>query len=296
VSYSEGLSHKSVMLKEVLEFLAPEKNDVIIDGTFGAGGYSSAILDASECSVIGIDRDPDIDNFVKQVEIKYGERFKFIPGCFGDLESIVEENAIQKINGVVLDLGVSSMQLEEADRGFSFNLKGELDMRMGKHGTSAKDVVNSFSEKDLADLIYLYGDERNSRKIAKAIVTERRKEPITGTKQLSWIISTVNKRAGKIDPATKTFQALRIWVNQELEEINKILESLPKFLTPGARVVVVSFHSLEDRIIKNFLRNNKGLFHILTKKVVKPSREEIRSNNKSRSAVLRAAVYKGVGE
>ena len=293
MTYNIDLIHKPVMLNEVLDYLQPKEGDVIIDGTFGAGGYSNAILNNVNCSVIGIDRDPDVESFVNNTKSNFGERFRFIKGCFSKTASLMEDNNIPKVNGLVLDLGVSSMQLEKGSRGFSFNQDAELDMRMGKDGICAKEIINSAGEKELADIIYNYGDERNSRKIAKQIVTERRKQPILTTKQLSFIIASVTKRSGKLDPATKTFQALRIYVNDELNEIKSILSSIELILAEGGRIVVVAFHSLEDRIVKNFLRDNKKKFHLLTKKVVKPTYQETRRNNRSRSAVLRAAIYTG---
>jgi 16S rRNA (cytosine1402-N4)-methyltransferase len=286
-------SHKSVLMKEVLEHLKPQQGDIIIDATFGAGGYTRNILSHAECTVYGIDRDPDVIKFVDIISAEFGDRFKFSCQKFSQIKQYLIDNNLPKVNAIVLDLGVSSMQLDTAERGFSFMHNADLDMRMDKNGLSAKEIVNSYKEEDLANIIYQYGEERNSRRIAKAIVTFRRKEKIETTNQLRSIIHSVSKKSGKIDSATKTFQALRIFINKELVEIETLMNDLQDILAIDARLVVVSFHALEDRIIKFFLRNNKQIFHTVTKKVVQPLYEETKLNPRSRSSRLRSAVFLG---
>ncbi len=301
--------HIPVMLDEVLETLAPQEGDVIIDGTFGRGGYTKGILTAQEnCHVISIDRDPRVTPFVEEVSANYKDRFTFIKGCFGDMQPLLANQNKTKADGIVLDIGVSSMQIDEAERGFSFRFDAPLDMRMSQTGKSAADLVNTLPEEDLANLIYKYGEERLSRRIAKAIVTQRQEKQFKTTQELADIVrSCYPKGYHKIDPATRTFQALRIAVNDELGELERALEQSLSLLNDNGRLVIVTFHSLEDAIVKNFLKEHSQphksfnkyrpeqqetsdkAFTILTKKPLHASKEEIARNPRSRSAKLRAA-------
>ena len=305
------MSHYPVMLNEVLSVLSPVDGGVYVDGTFGAGGYARAILDAADCTVVAIDRDPDAAKRADNLSKDYAGRLIFLRGCFGDVENLLAEAGIGKVDGFVLDLGVSSFQLDQAERGFSFRETGPLDMRMDpESGPSAADLVNSADEKELADLIYKYGEERKSRQIARRIVELRRAAPIETTGQLADIIrSCVPKSRDGIDPATRTFQALRIAVNDELGELERALDAAEKILKPHGKMVVVSFHSLEDGLVKRFFRAQSGgesvsrylpqtdtapvKFKLLTRKAVKPAAQEITENSRSRSARLRAAEYIG---
>ena len=297
------MRHIPVMLPEVLQALNPQNGEIYVDATFGNGGYSEAVLEKADCKVIAIDRDPNVKMRANEMKNMYGERFDFRAGCFGNIDELVSE----KINGIMFDVGVSSMQLDDAKRGFSFSKDAELDMRMSCSGTSAKDIVNSYNEKELADLIYLYGEERKSRQIAQKIVEYRRHKSIETTKELAEIIYTVNhKRFGEIDPATRTFQALRIAVNNELQELEKGLADGAEKLLPNGRLVVVDFHSLEDRIVKNFMKENGGkkirvskyapelsenesLFKSVSK-VIMPGPAECAANPRARSAKMRFAI------
>lgn len=295
--------HIPVMLSEVLAALKPQKGEVYVDATFGNGGYSKAILEAANCKVIALDRDPTVKIRVNEMKNMYGERFEFRAGQFGDFADLVPE----RINGAVFDIGVSSMQLDEAERGFSFSKEGALDMRMSQSGMSAKDIVNGYGEEELADLIYQYGEERKSRQIAKQIVEYRRDKEIETTTELAEIIyKVIHKKFGEIDPATRTFQALRIAVNDELGELSRGLSGAASRLQKGGRLVVVDFHSLEDRIVKMFFKENGGrkvrvskyapelvqdehLF-VEVSKVIAPTAEECGQNPRARSAKLRYAI------
>jgi 16S rRNA (cytosine1402-N4)-methyltransferase len=295
--------HVPVMLSEVLQYLNPQKGEVYVDATFGNGGYTKAILDKADCKVIALDRDPNVRVRANEMKNMYGARFEFRAGQFGNFVDLVPE----KINGAVFDIGVSSMQLDDAERGFSFAKEAALDMRMSCEGTSAADIVNGYGEKELADLIYEFGEERKSRQIAACIVAARHQKPIETTTELANIIyEVIHKRAGEIDPATRTFQALRIAVNNELEELQKGLNGAASRLYSGGRLVVVDFHSLEDRIVKNFMKENGGkkirvskyapelvqddsLFASVSKVIV-PTAAECAQNPRARSAKLRYAV------
>ena len=297
--------HFPVMLKEVLQYLAPKEGEVYVDATFGNGGYSEAILNSCNCKVIALDRDPNVMSRAVELKQKFGNRFDFRAGCFGQFADLVHEN----INGAVFDIGVSSMQLDEAQRGFSFSKDAPLDMRMSQSGESAADLVNNLSEKELAYLIYNYGEERKSRQIAQKIVNSRKNKPILTTKELAEIIySVIPFYKGAINPATRTFQALRIAVNNELEELKKGLFYASARLNNKGRLVVVDFHSLEDRIVKQFFKNNtkpnrhqsrykqnstkdddKFMFYQCSK-AISPSNDEIKINARSRSAKLRCAI------
>ena len=296
------------MLPEVLDALSPVDGGVYVDGTFGAGGYAKAILDAADCTVVAIDRDPDAQKRADEIG---SDRLIFIRGCFGDVEQLLSGAGIEKVDGFVLDLGVSSFQLDEAKRGFSFRYDAPLDMRMDtEYGQSAADLIASADEKELADLIYQYGEERKSRRIAKKIVELRRAAPIQTTFQLAEIVRGClpKPRHNDIDPATRTFQAIRIAVNDELGELERALASAENILKANGKMVVVSFHSLEDGMVKRVFREKSGgvgvsryqpetnavsIFELLSRKAIKPSQKEIDENPRSRSARLRAAQFLG---
>lgn len=307
-------SHAPVMLGEVLEYLRPRAGGVYVDGTFGAGGYSRAILEAADCTLIAIDRDPDAVSRAEALRESYGARFIFLRGCFGDVESLLKAAGYPQIDGLVLDLGVSSMQIDQPDRGFSFRFDGPLDMRMDNlSGQSAAELVNSCREEDLANIIYAFGEERLSRRIAKAIVLKRAEKPFETTLELAELVRGIVHKSpkDKSDPATRTFQALRIAVNDELGEIERALRALPAILNEAGRAVIVTFHSLEDGLVKEGFRKAAGQvqsvsrylpasagqeatnFKILTKKAVSASEVEVKINPRARSARLRAIEYEG---
>jgi 16S rRNA (cytosine1402-N4)-methyltransferase len=298
--------HVPVLLARVIHYLAPHDGGLYIDGTFGAGGYAAAILGTALTRVVGIDRDASaIAGGQHLVEASAG-RLTLVEGRFSGLEAVVSGLGIQTVDGVVLDLGVSSMQLDTPGRGFSFRYDGPLDMRMGATGASAADVVAAASERDLADIIYNLGEERHSRAIARAIVAVRRERPIVTTGALAGIVSRVVRgRPGDIHPATRTFQALRLFVNDELGELEGGLVAAERVLRPGGRLIVVAFHSLEDRIVKTYLAKRSGTgggsrhlpevraeaatFVTLTRRPVAPDDAETAENPRARSAKLRAA-------
>lgn len=298
-----GQKHIPVMLQEVLAALNPQKGEVYVDATFGNGGYTRAILEAANCKVIALDRDPTVRIRANEIKNMYGERFEFRFGQFGDFADLVPE----KINGAVFDIGVSSMQLDEAERGFSFSKEGALDMRMSQSGVSAKDIVNTYDEQALADLIYQYGEEKKSRQIAREIAEYRKHKEIETTTELAEIIyKVIHKKFGEINPATRTFQALRIAVNDELGELSRGLTGAANRLQKNGRLAVVDFHSLEDRIVKTFFKENGGRRVRVSKyapelvqdehlfaevsKVIVPTAEECKRNPRARSAKLRFAV------
>lgn len=298
--------HLPVMLREVLAHLAPKDAGSYLDGTFGAGGYSSAILAAANCRLLATDRDPTAIASGQELVAASGGRLTLVQGRFSELETIAGEQGFTPLDGVVLDIGVSSMQLDQAERGFSFRRDGPLDMRMGADGLSAADVVNTLDEVRLAHIIWSLGEERFSRTIARAIVAARAEAPITRTAQLAEIVSrVVRSKPGEIHPATRTFQALRIAVNEELNELVDALAAAERALKPGGRLVVVTFHSLEDRIVKTFLANRvkapsasrhqplgegpQPAFRLIAKGAVEPAPDEVAENPRARSAKLRAA-------
>jgi len=299
--------HTPVMLAEVMGLLTPVAGGTFIDGTFGAGGYTSAILGAG-ASVIAIDRDPSAIAAGMALVGDSGGRLTLVEGRFSDLDAIAAAHGKERVDGVVLDVGVSSMQLDEAARGFSFRLDGPLDMRMGGEGPSAADVVNRFEPRDLARVIAVLGEEKRARAVASAIARARARQDLAGTAELAEIVArAVGHRAtDKIHPATRTFQALRIFVNRELDELADALAASERVLAEGGRLVVVAFHSLEDRIVKRFLaersearpRGSRHLpeeaipaptFELLTRGALTPGEEEIARNPRARSARLRAA-------
>jgi 16S rRNA (cytosine1402-N4)-methyltransferase len=299
--------HIPVLVRPVVEHLDIRDGGQYIDGTFGAGGYARAILSAADCKVLGLDRDQSAVANAASLVAEMGGRLTVAESRFSALDEMAASFGLTTVDGVVLDLGVSSMQLDEAERGFSFRLDGPLDMRMGSQGPSATDVVAAASERTLADIIFQLGEERHSRGVARAIVKVRAETPIRTTAQLAEIVSrVVRSRPGDIHPATRTFQALRLYVNDELGELATALMAAERILAPGGRLVVVSFHSLEDRMVKTFLGDRAGTrmgsrhlpqaaprpasFQILTKRPVGPDEAETAANPRARSAKLRAAA------
>ncbi len=306
--------HIPVLLAEVLDVLEPKNGGIYVDGTFGAGGYSKAILAKADCKVIGIDRDPLAIKMSQPLQEEFKNRLTVVQGNFGDMKRIIRDLNLKNVDGVVLDLGVSSMQIDDAARGFSFQKDGSLDMRMSKEGLSAADVVNTASQEELADIIYEYGEERMARKIARAIVNRRKEKTFETTLELAEVVcSAVPRSKDGIHPATRTFQALRIHVNDELGELKRGLAGAVDILAPQGKIAVVSFHSLEDRIVKSFLQEKAGKaprssrhlplnlpetvpeVNIITKSPIRPSEEETKLNPRARSSRLRGAV-KNTGE
>ena len=300
--------HIPVMLAEVLQSLNPQDGKIYVDATFGFGGYSEAILQAADCKVIALDRDPTVKSRAEELAAKYKNRFEFRAGKFGDFTALVGEN----IDGAVFDIGVSSMQIDEANRGFSFTKEAPLDMRMSCEGLSAKDIVNTYSESELADLIYAYGEDRKSRVIARKIVEYRQEKEIETTTELAEIIYSAIYRPkfGELNPATRTFQALRIAVNDELEQLKQGINGAALRLNKGAPLVVVDFHSLEDRIVKLFFKensakkvkiskyaepqdaenNDKKYLFAQVSKVIVPTKSECEQNPRAHCAKLRYAI------
>ncbi|USG60410.1 16S rRNA (cytosine(1402)-N(4))-methyltransferase RsmH [Sneathiella marina] len=301
--------HISVLLREVIEILAPKDGEVFVDGTFGAGGYSQAILEAANCVVYGIDRDPLAISIGHKMADKYSGRLRMLEGCYADMEMLLAAKGLSAVDGIALDIGVSSMQIDEADRGFSFMRDGPLDMRMSSKGRTAAEVVNEESEAELARIIFVYGEERRSRAIARVVVERREVKPFTSTVELAEAVASVVRPTGKgIHPATRTFQALRIFVNDELGQLVKGLAASERLLTPSGRLAVVSFQSLEDRRVKNFLSarsegrarpsrhvpvNDEGpapSFKLVKRGAIKAREDELTANSRSRSARLRGAI------
>jgi 16S rRNA (cytosine1402-N4)-methyltransferase len=299
--------HIPVLCDEVVGALAPRDGATYVDGTFGAGGYSAALLAGTRCRVLGIDRDPAAVRRGATLAARHPGRLTVIEGRFGDMERLIGDVAPGPIAGVALDLGVSSMQLDEAERGFSFRLDGPLDMRMDRAGENAADLVDRLSEEELAELIRSLGEERYARRVARAIVGARREKPIRRTGELADIVrGAVPSREPGLDSATRTFQALRIAVNDELGELDRGLAGAERLLMPGGRLAVVAFHSLEDARVKSFLRQRSGnaavsrhmpplpgapapSFHLLHRRPVRPSTDEVSRNPRARSARLRVA-------
>ena len=298
--------HVPVLGREAVAMLQPRRGGIYLDATFGAGGYSRAILDVEGTRVIGIDRDQSAIAGGFDLVDRADGRLTLVEDRFSHLAEVCAAEGVAAVDGVVMDVGVSSMQLDQAERGFSFRLGGPLDMRMGHDGPTAADVIARASEADLANIIYIFGEERHSRAVARAIVAARKEAPIATTRALADIVSkVVRSKPGEIHPATRTFQALRIFVNEELDELHLALAAAERVLKPGGRLAVVSFHSLEDRIVKNFLversKSGGGSRHLpeiaqaapsfvsLTKRPVTPGDDEISANPRARSAKLRAA-------
>lgn len=308
--------HQPVMLAEVLEALSPRAGECIVDGTFGGGGYSAAILAAAPVRVFGIDRDPDaIDRGrTGPAAARGGDRLTLIQGRYGEMAALLAAQGVRGVDGVVLDLGISSDQIDTADRGFAFSQDGPLDMRMERSGPDAASFVNTADEQEIADIVYRYGEERRSRAVARAIVLARARKPIQRTAELAEIVARAvgrpQRKPHAVHPATRTFQALRIHVNDELGELARGLSAAERLLLPGGRLAVVSFHSLEDRIVKLFLGPRSGQaagpsrhappqqpaaaaqpsFVLKWRGVRRPGDAELARNPRARSARLRAAI------
>jgi 16S rRNA (cytosine1402-N4)-methyltransferase len=311
-----SVRHIPVLLAEVVDALRPRDGGRYVDGTFGAGGYATAMLDRADCRVIAIDRDPDAIAAGRPLAERYAPRLRLIEGRFGDMAELLSAEGVEDVDGVALDLGVSSLQFDQPERGFSFRASGPLDMRMEKNGLSAADLVNDAEESQLADIIWRYGEERRSRRVARAIVEARRHKRIETTAELAEIVRRAVGPQGRdeSDPATRTFQALRIAVNDELGELERGLVAAEQVLAPGGRLAVVSFHSLEDRAVKEFVRAHAGrtpgpsrhappraeagasTLRDLTRRPVTPSAAEIAANPRARSARLRVAEKVAVRE
>ncbi|MFC3060907.1 16S rRNA (cytosine(1402)-N(4))-methyltransferase RsmH [Paenirhodobacter populi] len=303
-----GAPHIPVLLRPLLKAVAPVSG-VWLDGTFGAGGYARGLLAAGAEKVIGVDRDPLVFDMAAGWRGDYGDRLELVEGTFSELDDYAREIAPDGLDGVVLDLGVSSMQLDQAERGFSFMKDGPLDMRMSQDGPSAADIVNHASEGEIADILYHYGEERASRRIARAIVAARAIAPFETTRQLVQVVERCLPRPkpGQSHPATRSFQALRIAVNDEFGQLIAGLEAAERALKPGGKLAVVTFHSLEDRVVKRFFQERSGraasgsryapeqahvapAFDLLTRKPTGPDDDELAENPRARSALLRVAI------
>ena len=306
ITSSLETSHFPVMLNEVIKISSPHKGGFFVDCTFGGGGYSKSILKYPKTKLIGIDRDKSVTSTAKKLEKKFKNRFKFFQVKFSQIDKILKEN----VDTIIFDLGLSSLQLKNLSRGFSFHSKDELDMTMGLSDFSAKEAVNNLGEIQLKSIIKILGEEKEAKIIAKNIVKARSDKKITKVDELVKIIekSKKIKFPSKINPSTKTFQALRIFVNKEITELINGMVNATKYLKPGGKIVIVTFHSIEDKIVKFFFKNfsknksnpsrylpeessdNLALFENYINKIIKPSKDEIRNNNPSRSAKLRFAV------
>lgn len=304
---TEKTPHIPVLLNEVVESIAPKDGEVYVDGTFGAGGYTRAVLDAADCTVYAIDRDPDAIREGQKLVDAYKGRLHLLHGTFGEMAELVRGEGVDFVDGVMLDIGVSSMQIDRAERGFSFQKDGALDMRMSQNGLSAADILNTFGEREIADIIYKYGEERFSRRIAAAVVEQRKTAPFKTTLEFADLIRrTVPHKREDIDPATRSFQALRIYVNDELGQLESGLSAAHDLLKAGGRMAIVSFHSLEDRIVKTFMQEKSGktanpsrympvvekqaaTLKTITKKPILPTESETKFNPRARSARLRVA-------
>ncbi len=290
------MTHIPVMTAEVLQHLRPEQGGLFVDCTVGLGGHSRALLEAGASRVIGLDRDLDALERARDTLASWGDRVELVHADYRAIDEVLDSRQITHVDGTLADLGVSSMQFDAPGRGFSFQRDEPLDMRMDRTGgDTAADLVAHSTERDLADAIFHYGEERFSRRIARALVAARREAPVDTTGRLATIVRrAIPHRGGhvRIDPATKTFQALRIWVNRELDGLDRFVETAARRLRAGARLVVITFHSLEDRIVKHTLRalhQRDGLVQVLTKKPMVPTDEEVDRNPRARSAKLRAA-------
>lgn len=309
-----NMAHIPVMLEEMLSAMSPNDGEAYVDGTFGGGGYASALLKSAKCRVWGLDQDPDAVVRGAVLAKKFPGRLTVIQGKLSEMETRLSALGVNRVDGVALDIGVSAFQLNEVSRGFSFQRDGLLDMRMGVTGTTASDIINHKDEAVLRQVIHTYGEERYARRIARAIVSERIQRPIYRTRQLADIIAAAIPRTKRlapnsIHPATRTFQALRIYVNDEIVELKRGLAAAERLLKPHGRLVVVSFHSLEDREVKRFLRLRSGnpprtsrhlpfaekdllqpTFQLIFRGIERPSEVEIKNNPSARSAKLRAAI------
>lgn len=284
------LKHHPVMVDEILSYLAPEKLKTYVDCTFGQGGYSKKILENTNCNIIAIDRDKDALEHAKLLKKKYPKNFIFCVNNFSKLDQVLKKNDIKKIDGLIFDLGISNTQLNNPTRGFSFSNNGPLDMRMDIENLdlTAQKIINEFDQHNLSDIFYYYGEEKNSRQIARKIIEFRKKKEISTTFELVELIKKVNSYKKK-HPATRVFQALRIFINDELNELDITLKKSLLFLKKNGKIITVAFHSLEDKVIKNFFSRNKGLLKILTKKPITPNENEVKINPRSRSARMRVA-------
>ncbi len=300
--------HYPVMVKEAVEWLNLKNSLIVVDGTLGLGGYSEAIFEVAsdKLKIIAFDLDEQNLNLAKEKLKKFSNRILYYNRNFSELTEVLNELQYSKIDGIVLDLGIASTQVDRAEKGFAFSKNGPLDMRFSKkQKLTAAEIVNQYGEKELAQIFYKYGEEKRSRKIASLIVTERIKKSFETTKDLADLILVKLGKLGRIHPATKIFQALRIEVNKELDNLVSVLNQSITFLKSGGRIIVISYHSLEDRIVKNFFRDASREFinlkeelmtrkldpslKILTKKPIKPSSAEIAANPRARSALLRVA-------
>ena len=293
----------------------PKKNEIYLDATFGAGGHTHKILKHAQCNVIAIDIDPNAYQNAQKLQKKFKKRLTFIQQNFANIQNVLNQCKITKVNGILLDLGISSMQIDQSQRGFSFQKNGPLDMRMNQKNEkqkNAENIINQYNEKQLANIFYRFGEEKNAKIIAQSIIRERKKNPIKTTMQLSQIIQQIYPGKTKINPATKCFQALRIYINDELQNLKTILDQSEKYLYENGRLIVISFHSLEDRMVKQFLnkkikpkpnpsrylphqsdlkkQNINPTFKLIFKKPIIASNQEIRQNPRARSAKLRAAI------
>ncbi len=302
--------HQPVLLKEMLQALDLAAGKQIVDCTFGAGGYSQAILQTAGVQVLALDRDPSVRETARKLEKKYDGRLSFFAGQFSELENALKARGWQQVDGIVLDVGVSSMQIDQGERGFSFLRDGPLDMRMSQSGISAADAVNQLSEQDLRSIFRIYGEEKRARRAAAAIVEYRQEQAFSTTRQLAELMEQVlGPKKGRIHPATKVFQALRIFVNDELGELAKLLVMAERVLRPAGRLVIIAFHSLEDRMVKKFLRARAEApsagsrfspmaeiaefcpgFTLVQRNAIVPSKTETANNARARSARLRWAV------
>lgn len=291
---SNEYTHEPVMVTEVLEQLAPARGGVFVDCTLGLGGHARALLDAGVSRLIGFDRDPAALARARAALAPHGDRVALVHGDYRDFERVLDARGVARIDGMLADLGVSSMQLDAEGRGFSFRRDEPLDMRMDTTAApTAAEALRDVDEEALADLIYEFGEERHSRRIARAIVRARDERPIDTTGQLADIVRRAIPRKGysRIDPATRTFQAIRIWVNRELDGLDGFLAAAARRLASGGRLAVITFHSLEDRVVKHTLRalQAQGTVKVMTKRPIVPSEAEVERNPRARSAKLRAA-------
>ena len=289
-------AHEPVMTREVLAYLAPEHGGVFVDCTVGLGGHAKVLLESGATKLIGLDRDPDALAVAARTLSAWGDRVDLVHADYRTIEAVLDGRGIERIDGALADLGMSSFQLDSEGRGFSFQRESPLDMRMDTTaGPTAADLLRDAPESEIADAIYRFGEERFSRRIARSIVYARQQAPIQTTGQLATLVRRAIPRRGfsRIDPATRTFQALRIWVNKELEHLDEFLAAAARRLRAGARLVVITFHSLEDRIVKHTLRalaqGEHAVIRVLTKKPVLPQPDEIERNPRARSAKLRVA-------
>ncbi len=290
-------SHIPVLLEQVVEIINPRDGGNYIDATFGAGGYSKEVLSKADCIVHAIDRDSNVDKYYQELQTSYNNKIKLTIARFSEIGDVFQDKE-GLIDGIMFDVGVSSMQLANPERGFSFMHDAPLDMRMGQDGVRADDFVNRMKQEEIANIIYQYSNERASRMVARAIVNYREKKRIETTLELANIVRSAVpfSRKSKIDPATRTFQAIRMWVNDELQELEDALKASVKLLRCGGVVVVVTFHSEEDKIVKYLFRdlcNNEDInnkYKLVNRKIIRPSDEEINLNARSRSAKLRAIM------